>query len=88
MPAYRFLYEKRPISGERAADALQVGERDGVPEGWEVVPTYDAKCLVAYLMSLDQSHTLQEVKATAARPASAPAAPSASTAPTPTKEAK
>ena len=90
MPAYHFLYEKRPISGERAAEALQVGERDGVPEGWEVVPTYDAKCLVAYLMSLDQSHPLQEVKATAALPASAPApaAPPASPSPTPTKEAK
>ncbi len=30
-----------------------------LPEGWEVVPTYDAKCLVAYLMSLDQSHPLE-----------------------------
>ena len=91
MPAYHFLYEKRRISGERAADALKLDERDKIPEGWEVVPTYDAKCLVAYLMSLDQSHTLQEVKATAAPPASAPAAPaapSASAAATPTKEAK
>ena len=35
-----------------------------MPEGWEVVPTYDAKCLVAYLMSLDQSHPLNELKAT------------------------
>ena len=56
MPAYHFLYEKRHISGERAVDALKLGEGDAVPEGWEVVPTYDAKCLVAYLMSLDQSH--------------------------------
>ena len=84
MPAYHFLYEKRRISGQRAADAVKLGERDVVPEGWEVVPTYDAKCLVAYLMSLDQSHPLKEVKATAAPPASAPAAP----APAPTKEAK
>ena len=67
MPAYRFLYEKRRISGERATDALTLGEKDAVPEGWEVVPTYDAKCLVAYLMSLDQSHPLKELKATAAR---------------------
>ena len=84
MPAYHFLYEKRRISGQRAADAVKLGERDVVPEGWEVVPTYDAKCLVAYLMSLDQSHPLKEVKSTAAPPASAPAAP----APAPTKEAK
>lgn len=78
MPAYHFLYEKRPISGQRAADALILGEADAVPEGWEVVPTFDAKCLVAYLMSLDQSHALKEVKATAAPPSS----------PAPAKEAK
>jgi cbb3-type cytochrome oxidase cytochrome c subunit len=88
MPAYHFLYEKRRISGERAADALKLGERDAVPEGWEVVPTYDAKCLVAYLMSLDQSHALKEVKAAAAAPAASPAAASTSPAPAPAKEAK
>jgi cbb3-type cytochrome oxidase cytochrome c subunit len=89
MPAYHFLYEKRRISGERAADALKLEERDKVPEGWEVVPTYDAKCLVAYLMSLDQSHSLKEVKATGAPPSSTPApSPAASPAPAPTKEAK
>ena len=27
--------------------------------GWEIVPSYDAKCLVAYLMSLDQSHRFE-----------------------------
>ncbi len=71
MPSYRFLYEKRRISGERAADALQLSGPDAPPEGWEIVPSYDAKCLVAYLMSLDQSHALAEVKSTA--PASPPA---------------
>jgi cbb3-type cytochrome oxidase cytochrome c subunit len=91
MPNYHFLYEKRRITGERAADALKLDERDAVPEGWEVVPTYDAKCLVAYLMSLDQSHPLKEVKATSAPPPAAPAtspAAVASPAPAPTKEAK
>lgn len=71
MPAYHFLYEKRRISGERAADALKLSGDDAVPEGWEVVPTYDARCLVAYLMSLDQSHSLKEAKAAAASPAPA-----------------
>ena len=66
-----FLYEKRRISGERAADALQLTGPDAPAEGWEIVPSYDAKCLVAYLMSLDQSHALKEVKSTA--PASPPA---------------
>lgn len=81
MPAYHFLYEKRRISGERAADALKLGEGDSVAEGWEVVPTYDAKCLVAYLMSLDQSHGLKEVKTAAALSSASPAPP-------PTREAK
>jgi len=91
MPAFRFLYEKRRISGERAADALNLNGPDALPEGWEVVPTYDARCLVAYLMSLDQSHALKEVKATSAAPSSSPAsspAAAASPAPSPAKEAK
>jgi cbb3-type cytochrome oxidase cytochrome c subunit len=71
MPAYRFLYEKRRINGERAADALQLSGSGAPAEGWEIVPSYDAKCLVAYLMSLDQSHPLAEVRSTA--PASPPA---------------
>src|SRR5437588_255729 len=76
MPAYRFLYEKRLIAGEPSADALKLTGRDAPPVGWEIVPTYDAQCLVAYLMSLDQSHPLKEVKSPAAAgsPAVAPAA--------------
>jgi cbb3-type cytochrome oxidase cytochrome c subunit len=62
MPTYRFLYEKRRIAGERSAEALQLSGADAPPEGWEVVPTYDAKCVVAYLMGLNQSHALKEVR--------------------------
>jgi hypothetical protein len=72
MPAYRFLYQQRLIGSQRSADALQLTSGDAPPAGWEVVPSYDATCLVAYLMSLDQSHPLQEVK-TAAGPAASPA---------------
>ncbi len=79
MPAYKFLYERQPISGERSADALQLTGPDAPPPGWEIVPTYDAKCLVAYLMSLDQSHPLNEVKTAAG--AAPPAAPAGSPAP-------
>lgn len=71
MPSFRFLYEKRRISGERAADALPLTGPGGADEAWEIVPSYEAKALVAYLMSLDQSHELKEVKGNA--PASAPA---------------
>src|SRR6516162_9460570 len=62
MPAYRFLYDKRRITGERSADALQLSGGDAPPAGWEVVPTYDAKCLVAYLMALNQSHPLKGIR--------------------------
>lgn len=71
MPAYQFLYEKRRISGERSADALQLTGADAPPAGWEVVPTYEAKCLVAYLMAQDQTHPLKEVKRVSAAPAAA-----------------
>jgi cbb3-type cytochrome oxidase cytochrome c subunit len=75
MPAYRFLYEKRRIAGERSAEALQLSASDAPPQGWEVVPTYDAKCVVAYLMGLNQSHPLKEVRSVGGAPA-APGAPS------------
>jgi cytochrome c oxidase cbb3-type subunit 2 len=83
MPAYQFLYEKRRISGERSADALQLTGADAPPAGWEVIPTYEAKCLVAYLMAQDQSHPLKEAKgvavaAAAATPAGSAAAPAGS----------
>ncbi len=74
MPSFAFLYEKRRVGGEVAADALKLTGNDAPEEGWEIVPSYDAKCLVAYLMSLDQSHELKEAKGAAApAPASSPA---------------
>jgi hypothetical protein len=88
MPAYKFLYDKRRISGERSADALKLTGAEDPGEDWEVVPSYDGKCLVAYLMSLDQSHELKEAKLTSgaapapsASPAASPAAPSPVAAP-------
>jgi cbb3-type cytochrome oxidase cytochrome c subunit len=85
MPAYRFLYQKRRIAGERSAEALQLSGGDVPPQGWEVVPTYDAKCVVAYLMGLNQSHPLKEVRSVGGAPATgaapSPAAQGASPAP-------
>src|SRR5438270_2064174 len=90
MPAYKFLYEKHRISGERSADALELSGRDAPPPGWEIVPTYEAKCVVAYLMSLDQSHPLKEVKSAGGPPppAGSPAAapPAGSPPPAPPKK--
>jgi cytochrome c oxidase cbb3-type subunit II len=71
MPSYRFLYQKRRISDARSADALQLTGSDAPPEGWEVIPTYDAKCLVAYLMALNQSHPLNEVRSAGGAPQAA-----------------
>lgn len=84
MPAFKFLYEKRRVSGERSADALKLTGAEALPDEWEIVPSYDAKCLVAYLMSLDQSHELKEAKLVSV-PATSPA-PAAS--PAPAKEEK
>ena len=82
MPSYRFLYRKRRITGERSAEALQLSGSDAPPAGWEIVPTFDAKCVVAYLMGLNQSHPLKEVRsvggASATGGAPPPAAPGAS----------
>ena len=58
MPAYRYLFIKRKISGERSVDALNTPTEDG----YEIVPTPEAKSLVGYLLSLDKSHALKEVK--------------------------
>jgi len=85
MPSYRFLYEKRRIAGQRSAEALQLSGSDAPPEGWEVVPTYDAKCVVAYLMGLNQSHPLKDVRSVGGAPATggapSPAVQAASPAP-------
>jgi cytochrome c oxidase cbb3-type subunit 2 len=85
MPAYRFLYEKRRIAGERSAEALQLSGSDAPPAGWEIVPTYDAKCVVAYLMGLNQSHPLKEVRSAggAPAPAASPATAVQGTSPSP-----
>jgi cytochrome c oxidase cbb3-type subunit 2 len=73
MPSYRFLYQTRRISDARSSDALQLTGSDAPPEGWEIVPTYDAKCLVAYMMALNQSHPLKDVRSAGAVAASSPA---------------
>jgi cytochrome c oxidase cbb3-type subunit 2 len=75
MPSYRFLYQTRQISDAPSVDALHFTGSNAPPEGWEIVPTFDAKCLVAYLMSRNQSHPLKEVRSAAPAAASPPPAP-------------
>jgi cytochrome c oxidase cbb3-type subunit II len=59
MPAYRFLFETRRISGQPSADALALPAEYAPPTGFEIVPTSDAKALVAYLLSLDKGYHLK-----------------------------
>ncbi len=61
MPAFRYLYKKRKIQGAPSADAIQglVGPYAPGP-GEEVVPTEEAKALVAYLLSLRRDYALPE----------------------------
>jgi cytochrome c oxidase cbb3-type subunit 2 len=67
MPAYEHLFALRKITGTPSPDAIELPRAKTVPAGYEVVPTPEAKALVAYLGSLDRSHPLKEAgKATAA----------------------
>jgi len=85
MPSYRFLYEKRRIHEQRSADALKLTGADAPPEGWEIVPTYDAKCLVAYMMALNQSHPLKDIRSVSGAPAAPAGAASPAPSPAPAK---
>lgn len=65
MPPYRYLFETRKISGQMSVDALALTGRDAPKDGYEVVPKQEAKDLVGYLLSLDRSHPVNEVKSPA-----------------------
>lgn len=58
MPAYRFLFEERKITGERSADALKAA----APAGYEILPTHRAVALVAYLQSLNNVYEYPEAR--------------------------
>jgi cytochrome c oxidase cbb3-type subunit 2 len=76
-PPYRYLFEKRKISGERPLDALNLVGKEMPAQGYTVVPTSEAEALVGYLLSLDRSFGLPEAKTVLP---SAPATAGASTA--------
>jgi cbb3-type cytochrome oxidase cytochrome c subunit len=67
MPPYRFLFEKRRLKGQRSPEALAVP----VETGYEVIPTADARALVAYVLSLRQDEPLFDAPFTAPEPAPA-----------------
>ena len=60
MPPHRFLFEQRKIGVKPSPDALKLTGEFVPPPGYEVVPTADAKDLVAYLLSLRADAALPE----------------------------
>jgi cytochrome c oxidase cbb3-type subunit 2 len=60
MPSYRHLFEKRKISGSSSPDKLDLPAHLSPGAGFEIVPSAEAKALVAYLASLDRSFPLKE----------------------------
>ncbi len=63
MPAYRFLFEVRPITvGQASPSALHLTGKNAPPAGCEVVPSIRAQRLVAYLRSLNDTYEYPEAK--------------------------
>ncbi len=60
MPSFSFLFEKRKIGGQPSSDALKMDAPYAALPGEEIVPTEDAKALVAYLKSRDCTYPLPE----------------------------
>lgn len=79
MPPFRFLFVTKKAGDVPSPDALQLPNGFAPPDGYEVVPTEDAKNLVAYLSSLRADAPLYEAPftppqvATNQIPAKAPA---------------
>jgi cytochrome c oxidase cbb3-type subunit 2 len=63
MPAFRFLFKVQPVHGAPSADAVAVSGPHAPPAGMEVVPTQEARDLVAYLLSLKHTDPLPEAAA-------------------------
>lgn len=60
MPSFRFLFEVRPIADHGSAEAVEVTGPHAPPAGYEVVPTQEARDLVAYLLSLKHDEPLPD----------------------------
>jgi len=62
MPAYRFLFETRKVTGQVSEHALALTGRLKPASSAEVVPTARAEALVAYLLSLNTTYDYPEAK--------------------------
>lgn len=76
MPPFRYLFEQRKLKvGEKPSDDALPASL-GVPAGYEVVPTDNARALVAYLQSLHSDAILFETPPPPAKTNAVPAAAS------------
>jgi cytochrome c oxidase cbb3-type subunit 2 len=63
MPSYRYLYENRRRAGQPSAEAVAGLKGPHAPKpGYEIVPSEDARVLVAYLLSLKRDYSLPEAE--------------------------
>ncbi len=76
-PRYKYLFEERPISGQRSSEALDLTGPNAPEEGVQIVPKPAAKALAAYLQTLDRTFPLKEATAAPAAPAAGAAAAAA-----------
>ncbi len=61
MPSYRYLYKMRKIVSQPSNEAITGLTGPHAPKaGYEVVPSDEAKALVAYLLSLNKNYPLPE----------------------------
>ncbi len=61
MPPFAFLYDKREKDGSPLpSDAIEYPGDDENADDYYLVPSYDAKALVAYLISLKRDYPLEE----------------------------
>jgi len=60
MPAFRFLFAVQKIGAQPAPDALVLPKEFAPADGYEVVPTAEAKQLAAYLLTLKNNAPLYE----------------------------
>ena len=71
MPAFSYLFTLRKIEGQRSNEALDLEGVDAPKPGYEVVPTAEARNLVAYLLAQRHDYSLPEapLKSNPAQPA-------------------
>jgi len=60
MPPFGYLFKKRRIVGQPAYNALPLKETWAAPAGFEIVPSDDAKALVAYLKAQNRTFPLED----------------------------